>query len=207
MDQRDLGGVADEIHNIIKGAKESPERHLYRAARRSDHHGSSRSRDCELGIAFAVIIVYLLMAVNFQSWLDPADYFDGVAGRVFWNFVDALYHADNLQRAFTHGFDHDNRRGDRQFDPAGGVCERRARAGIGRNGGGSAGRIHTAAAGLHDCLGDDYRYAADGAGVGRRRGAECAAGPSGDWRFAFCDRQYAVHRADHVLAAAQKGAS
>ena len=24
-----------------------------------------------LGIAFAVIIVYLLMAVNFQSWLDP----------------------------------------------------------------------------------------------------------------------------------------
>jgi CzcA family heavy metal efflux pump len=71
-DLRDLGGVASDIQKLI-------------ARRQKQHLPSGTFLDLrgevstmeqsfsrlELGIGFAVIIVYLLMAVNFQSWLDP----------------------------------------------------------------------------------------------------------------------------------------
>ncbi len=70
VDQRDLGGVADEIHKIIHQEKNLP------GGTFVDLHGEVTTMEqsfsrLELGIGFAVIIVYLLMAVNFQSWLDP----------------------------------------------------------------------------------------------------------------------------------------
>ena len=35
----------------------------------------------ESGLGFAILLVYLLMVVNFQSWLDPLHHPDGAAGR------------------------------------------------------------------------------------------------------------------------------
>jgi CzcA family heavy metal efflux pump len=70
VDQRDLGGVADQIHKIISQTKNLPSGSFL------DMRGEVATMEqsferLELGIGFAVIIVYLLMAVNFQSWLDP----------------------------------------------------------------------------------------------------------------------------------------
>ncbi len=70
VDRRDLGGVADRIHEIIKQEKKLP------GGTFIDLRGEVTTMEQSfdrllLGIGFAVIIVYLLMAVNFQSWLDP----------------------------------------------------------------------------------------------------------------------------------------
>jgi CzcA family heavy metal efflux pump len=70
VDQRDLGSVADEIHKIIRETKNLP------GGTFLDLRGEVTTMEQSftrllLGIAFAVIIVYLLMAVNFQSWVDP----------------------------------------------------------------------------------------------------------------------------------------
>ncbi len=70
VDRRDLGGVANEIHKIIKAEKGLPSGAFIELRGEVTTMEQSFSR-LLLGIAFAVIIVYLLMAVNFQSWMDP----------------------------------------------------------------------------------------------------------------------------------------
>ena len=72
VDERDLGGVADAIHKIVKEEqkKKLPGGTFIELRGEVSTMEQSFER-LELGIGFAVIIVYLLMAVNFQSWLDP----------------------------------------------------------------------------------------------------------------------------------------
>jgi CzcA family heavy metal efflux pump len=70
-ENRDLGGVARDIEKIIKSAS----RHLP-AGTRIELGGqvqtmNSSFRHLGLGIMAAVIFVYLLLALNFQSWTDP----------------------------------------------------------------------------------------------------------------------------------------
>ena len=70
VDKRDLGGVAHDIQKIIKQTTKLPGGTSLELRGEVQTMEQSFSR-LELGIAFAVIIVYLLMAVNFQSWIDP----------------------------------------------------------------------------------------------------------------------------------------
>ncbi|MDQ2712513.1 MAG: efflux RND transporter permease subunit [Acidobacteriota bacterium] len=69
-DKRDLGGVANDIEKIIKQTTKLPGGTTLELRGEVQTMENSFSR-LELGIGFAVIIVYLLMAVNFQSWIDP----------------------------------------------------------------------------------------------------------------------------------------
>jgi multidrug efflux pump subunit AcrB len=71
VDRRDLGGVGAEVEKIM--SRESA--HLPRGTT-LDLRGQYATMQSSffrlgLGIAFAVVLVYLLMCVNFQSWLDP----------------------------------------------------------------------------------------------------------------------------------------
>ena len=71
VDQRDLGGVASEINRIVDEEKRS-----LPVGTAIEVRGEVKTmRDSFLrlgiGIVFALLLVYLLMAVNFQSWLDP----------------------------------------------------------------------------------------------------------------------------------------
>jgi multidrug efflux pump subunit AcrB len=71
VDRRDLGGVGSEVEKIMQ----EEEKHLPRGTTfalrgQFDTMQSSFFR-LGLGMIFAVVLVYLLMAVNFQSWLDP----------------------------------------------------------------------------------------------------------------------------------------
>jgi multidrug efflux pump subunit AcrB len=71
VDRRDLGGVASDINKIV--ADES--RHLPAGttiAVRGEVDTMQKSfTRLGIGIVFAIGLVYMLMAVNFQSWLDP----------------------------------------------------------------------------------------------------------------------------------------
>ncbi|HLI87014.1 MAG TPA: efflux RND transporter permease subunit [Bryobacteraceae bacterium] len=71
VDRRDLGGVGADVEKIMR--EEEP--HLPRGMT-LDLRGQYDTMKTSffrlgLGMVFAVVLVYLLMAVNFQSWVDP----------------------------------------------------------------------------------------------------------------------------------------
>ena len=71
VDRRDLGSVGSEVEKIVR--EEEP--HLPRGTSFSlrGQYETMRSSFFRLGLGmiFAVVLVYLLMCVNFQSWVDP----------------------------------------------------------------------------------------------------------------------------------------
>jgi CzcA family heavy metal efflux pump len=70
-DQRDLGGVAKQVQKIMKDQKNHMPQGSYLELRGQVETMQQSFSRLTLGIGFAVIFVYLLMAVNFQSWIDP----------------------------------------------------------------------------------------------------------------------------------------
>jgi multidrug efflux pump subunit AcrB len=71
VDRRDLGSVGKEVERIIKEEEGNAPRGTTLMLRGEYETMRSSFFRLGLGIAFAVALVYLLMAVNFQSWLDP----------------------------------------------------------------------------------------------------------------------------------------
>ena len=69
--RRDLGGVGGEVEKLVK----EEEGHLPRGTTLSLRGQIETMRSSflrlGLGMIFAVVLVYLLMTVNFQSWVDP----------------------------------------------------------------------------------------------------------------------------------------
>ncbi len=71
VDRRDLGGVASDIRKIIADEQKNlPVGTTLELRGEVDTMSKSFLR-LGIGIVFALGLVYLLMAVNFQSWLDP----------------------------------------------------------------------------------------------------------------------------------------
>jgi multidrug efflux pump subunit AcrB len=70
-DQRDLGGVASDIRKIIHEADKNLPVGTTLALRGEVHTMTDSFNRLGVGIVFAIILVYLLMVVNFQSWMDP----------------------------------------------------------------------------------------------------------------------------------------
>jgi multidrug efflux pump subunit AcrB len=70
-DQRDLGSLAGDIDRIIAKTRPTLPRGTTIDLRgQVDTMRTSFTR-LGMGMIFAVVLVYLVMAVNFQSWLDP----------------------------------------------------------------------------------------------------------------------------------------
>jgi len=71
VDRRDLGGVGAEVEKIMQDEGAHLPRGTTLALRGQYDTMKSSFFRLGLGMAFAVVLVYLLMCVNFQSWLDP----------------------------------------------------------------------------------------------------------------------------------------
>ncbi len=71
VDRRDLGGVGAEVEKIMREEEPHLPRGTFFALRGQIETMQSSFFRLGLGMAFAVVLVYLLMTVNFQSWLDP----------------------------------------------------------------------------------------------------------------------------------------
>jgi len=70
-DKRDLGGLAKDIEQIIAKVRSTlPRGTTIEVRGQVDTMRTSFTR-LGLGMIFAVVLVYLVMAINFQSWLDP----------------------------------------------------------------------------------------------------------------------------------------
>jgi multidrug efflux pump subunit AcrB len=71
VDRRDLGSVGASVDTIVAEERANLPRGTTLALRGEYDTMRTSFFRLGLGIAFAVVLVYLLMAVNFQSWLDP----------------------------------------------------------------------------------------------------------------------------------------
>jgi multidrug efflux pump subunit AcrB len=71
VDGRDLGSVADSVQKIVKEFTPKLPRGSFITLRGQVESMNSSFRGLGLGVLFAIILVYMLMVVNFQSWLDP----------------------------------------------------------------------------------------------------------------------------------------
>jgi multidrug efflux pump subunit AcrB len=70
-DQRDLGSVANDIRAIIDDVSKKLPRTTTILVRGQVETMQNSFRRLGFGVVFAILLVYLLMVVNFQSWLDP----------------------------------------------------------------------------------------------------------------------------------------
>ena len=70
-DRRDLGGFAVDVNRIVNKARQSLPRGTTIDLRGQVDTMQTSFTRLGLGMVFAILLVYLLMAVNFQSWLDP----------------------------------------------------------------------------------------------------------------------------------------
>jgi multidrug efflux pump subunit AcrB len=68
---RDLGGVARDIAPILEQARKELPRGSQIISRGQIDTMNSSFRGLLAGLALAIVLVYLLIVVNFQSWLDP----------------------------------------------------------------------------------------------------------------------------------------
>ncbi len=71
VQDRDLGGVADDVNKVVDASMKNLPKGSRLIVRGQIETMLSSFQGLLYGLIFAVVLVYLLMVVNFQSWLDP----------------------------------------------------------------------------------------------------------------------------------------
>ncbi|MGH9770263.1 MAG: efflux RND transporter permease subunit, partial [Candidatus Acidiferrales bacterium] len=71
VEGRDLGGVASDIRNVLKDYQNKLPRGTQLELRGQVSTMESSFSGLGAGVAVAILLVYFLIVVNFQSWLDP----------------------------------------------------------------------------------------------------------------------------------------
>ena len=71
VDGRDLGGVADDTQKVLAQFKDHLPRGTQLAVRGQVETMTSSFAGLSIGLVMSIVLVYLLIVVNFQSWLDP----------------------------------------------------------------------------------------------------------------------------------------
>ena len=77
---RDLGGVASDVQKLVTQAEAQLPAGSSIVMRGQVQSMNSSFMGLGQGLAFAIVLVYLLMVVNFQSWLDPLIIISGLPG-------------------------------------------------------------------------------------------------------------------------------
>jgi multidrug efflux pump subunit AcrB len=71
VDGTDLASVAEHVYRLVKETKPELPRGITLAVKGQVESMESSFSALGFGLLFAVVLVYLLIVVNFQSWLDP----------------------------------------------------------------------------------------------------------------------------------------
>ncbi len=71
VQERDLGAVAGDIDRIVSETRKDVPRGSYVALSGQVHTMTSAYGQLYFGLAGAIVLIYLVIVVNFQSWLDP----------------------------------------------------------------------------------------------------------------------------------------
>jgi multidrug efflux pump subunit AcrB len=71
VQERDLGAVAGDIDRILEATRKDVPRGSYVVLRGQVRTMTDAYSQLYFGLASAIVLVYLVIVVNFQSWLDP----------------------------------------------------------------------------------------------------------------------------------------
>ena len=71
VQDRDLGGVSRDVQRIVDKNKHLLPRGSTVVVRGQVETMTTSYQDLLIGLVFAIVLIYLLIVVNFQSWLDP----------------------------------------------------------------------------------------------------------------------------------------
>ena len=119
IDRRDLGGVASQVEKIIADTKIPPTTQIILRGQAATMQSSFYRLG--LGLLAAIVLVYLLMAVNFQSWVDPFIILTRPARRAGRHPVDAVRNANHPECSVVDGRHHVHRSGHGQQYSNGGL--------------------------------------------------------------------------------------
>ncbi len=200
----DLGAVNKQINKILDKHRNELPRGSFVRVRGQIETMQSSYFGLIAGLAFSIVLVYLLIVVNFQSWLDPFIIITALpaalAGIILFLFitrttlsVPALMGAIMCMGVATANSILVVSFAKERLDPPRRRCPR-----------GSRGRCHPLPPRRHDRAGDDHRHDPDGDGRRRRRRAERSAGPRGDRRPDLRHRRYIDLCAGGLQPAAQR---
>ena len=123
---RDLGGVAKQINQIVDAARPHLPRGSQLVIRGQVQTMESSFKGLLYGLIFAVVLVYLLIVVNFQSWTDPFIIITGLPGALAGISWMLFITGTTLSVPALDGRDHVHRSGNFQFDPRGDIRSRAA---------------------------------------------------------------------------------
>ena len=198
VQDRDLGAVARDINRVVAELQSQLPRGSRMVVRGQVQSMHDAFVGLGAGMGFAIVLVYLLMVVNFQSWLDPLIIIMALPGAlagILWMLfvtqttlnVPALMGAIMSIGVATANsillvtFANEQRQEGHDAHQCGAVSG-----------------VYTRAPCADDRPGDDHRYAADGSGPWRGRRTERAAGASRHRWFINGHLGHAVLRAGSV---------
>ena len=192
VDGRDLGAVASDVQNAIDALKKDLPRGSVITLRGQVSTMQDSFFGLYVGLVFSMLLVYLLMVVNFQSWSEPLIIITALpvalAGIMWMLFitettlsVPALMGAIMCMGVATANsvlvitFANERFEETQRFLPRS-----------------FGSRLHPHSPGPDDRGGDDHRDVSHGARPGRRRRAECAARARRHRRLDLCHRCHAL---------------
>ena len=122
---RDLGAVAGDISKILDETKKDLPRGSYVAVRGQVQTMDNAYSQLYFGLAGAIVLIYLVIVVNFQSWLDPFIIITALPGSARRHRLDAVHHRHDAVGAGPHRRHHVHGHRHRQQHPAGQLRPRR----------------------------------------------------------------------------------
>ena len=167
-DGRDLGGIARDINKILDSERSQLPRGSHVVVRGQVQTMRSSYSGLLIGLLFAIALDYLLIVVNFQSWLDPFIMISALpaalAGIAWFLLIThtTLSVPALMGTIMCMGVATANSILVVSF-----ATEQMAKGKDAIYRGAGSG-LHSFPPGADDCTGHDYRHGSDGAGAGRR---------------------------------------
>ena len=109
-----MGAVAADIQKAIDGAAVERPRGATVTLRGQVETMNAAFSGLFFGLAEAVVLIYLLIVVNFQSWTDPFVIITALPAALAGIRLDAVRDRHTAQRSGADGRDHVHGRGDRE---------------------------------------------------------------------------------------------
>ncbi len=128
VEGRDLGSVAAEINKAIAEVQKDLPSTTKIVLRGQNEVMENSFRMLGFGLILAIILVYAVLVILFQSWVDPFIIMMAVPGGVARHHLDAGAHRDHHQRDVADGRHHGGRYFGVEFDPGRGLRQRPALA-------------------------------------------------------------------------------
>jgi multidrug efflux pump subunit AcrB len=165
-DRRDLGAIASGIEKVLQAHEKERPKGATITLRGQVKTMNTAFSGLLFGLLAAIVLIYLLIVVNFQSWSDPFIIVAALASCIGGDSMDVVCNSydpicSGINRGdYVHGRSHRQQYSGREF------CSRTISAYRGSNQSGAGSGIWQVSSGIDDRAGHDHWYGTHGIGAG-----------------------------------------